>query len=333
MFQLNRQEDQPLYLQIKRQIENLICNNVWGLGSKVPTERNLARILGVSRNTVSLAYRKLEEENILKQEQGRGTFVVRIPEKEKHEGEEQLRHIINQALEQASELGYSIKQFYSLVQEICAERDELLHKIKVAFVECNREQLDYFSRQLELGSGVGVVPVLLDTLYKDANKLNEILSNVDIIVTTFFHQEEVKQLFQKLNSHSHEIQIVGIALDPQLETMVRIARLSEGKKVGLVCISAAFADRVRRSLIKAGIRNFDIPYCNSFNLDELKSFVEKMQVIIVSPGRKREVEAITQKDKEIIEFIYEPDTGSINLLKSIIKRHLEKISLQNEKSR
>ena len=45
-----------------------------GKGKKLPTERELAKALRVSRNTISTAYKELEDEGVLYSHQGRGTL-------------------------------------------------------------------------------------------------------------------------------------------------------------------------------------------------------------------------------------------------------------------
>ena len=55
-FELSRESGIPLYIQIKEQIRKQIEENAWQPGFKLPTERQLASLLGVSRNTVSMAY-------------------------------------------------------------------------------------------------------------------------------------------------------------------------------------------------------------------------------------------------------------------------------------
>ena len=74
-IKINKDSSVPLYLQIKKQIINLLKENILKVGDKMPTERELSDKLGVSRNTISTAYNELEQESILRSYQGRGTFV------------------------------------------------------------------------------------------------------------------------------------------------------------------------------------------------------------------------------------------------------------------
>lgn len=322
-IRLNRGNGTPLNVQLKQQIVAMIENGAWPVGYQLPPERELARLLGVSRNTVIQAYNRLEQEGILTSRQGCGTFVASVSGSQDGQREDPIYHIIEAAMQKAAEMGYTLGEFVELVRKVVQEREEILHKVKVAFVECNREQLDYFSRELELGSGVGIVPVLLDDLRRDPRRVSGVVANADVVVTTFFHQDEVKSLLANTG-----VDVLGIALDPQLETMVRIARLPDNKRIGLVCLSEAFADRVRKSIAKAGINELDLVHTISRDPKELAEFLGQVYAVIVSPGRKKEVEGLISKGKQIIEFIYEADAGSVNLLKKVIWERLEAVKRQ-----
>jgi len=77
---LNRESDQPLYLQIKHQIRDLILAGDLPLGTRLPPERKLAESLGVNRTTVSTAYQELAADGLVEGQVGRGTIVSFTPE-------------------------------------------------------------------------------------------------------------------------------------------------------------------------------------------------------------------------------------------------------------
>ncbi len=64
-----------LYYQLKNIFIDNITGKTWKLNSKIPTERELCEIYGVSRITVRQALKKLEDEGYLYRKQGKGTFV------------------------------------------------------------------------------------------------------------------------------------------------------------------------------------------------------------------------------------------------------------------
>ncbi|HOK63769.1 MAG TPA: GntR family transcriptional regulator [Bacillota bacterium] len=314
-FQVDREGDLPLHLQVKRNISNLILQGYWQRGEKLPTERELASALGVSRNTVSLAYRQLEGEGMITSRQGRGTFVsesgyIRNIE----DKEDRLMSAVDNAIDEALLLGFTLDELLSVVEKRVQERQQLLQEVTIAFIECNREQLDYFAREIEIGTGVRVMPVLIDTL--DSETEYKKVLEADLIVTTFFHLDEVRNKLPQ-----REEDILGIALDPVMESMVKIARLPHGTKVLLVCISEAFAERVLKSIEIAGIRELDIEIYTQKDARVLQEKLRDKGAVIVSPGRLKEVISMAKAGTQVIEFIYRPDAGSMNLLRSSVLEH------------
>lgn len=65
----------PRYIQIREFINEKISNNVWSVGSKIPTEIELTKQFGVSRMTVNKAIRDLVTAGLLKRTARVGTFV------------------------------------------------------------------------------------------------------------------------------------------------------------------------------------------------------------------------------------------------------------------
>jgi len=313
-IEIQRRSGVPLYLQVKRQIERLVRMGIWEKGKKLPTERELAKALYVSRNTISTAYKELEEEGVLYSHQGRGTFVAETDfSTHGQTRKDRLLQMIDMAIDETLNMGFSLEEFVALVKSRAEEKKELLQHIQLGFVECNREQLDYFSKELELGAGAKIVPVLLADFRQAPYEVNQRLRDADIVVTTFFHLNEVREL---VNDPSKEV--LGIALVAQLDTMVKIARLPKGKRVGLVCISEPFAERVQKSIANAGISELDIVSPTMRDEERLRAFLAEVDAVIVSPGRKREVERLLPREMDVIEFIYRPDTGSVNLLESVL---------------
>ncbi|MEV7236571.1 aminotransferase class I/II-fold pyridoxal phosphate-dependent enzyme [Streptomyces sp. NPDC051020] len=66
----------PLYQRLAGGLRDAVRRGEVGAGSKLPSERDLARLLGISRTTVIGAYRLLREEGLLESERGSGTRVV-----------------------------------------------------------------------------------------------------------------------------------------------------------------------------------------------------------------------------------------------------------------
>lgn len=66
----------PLYCQLASRIEEKISDGTWKQGSKIPSERELCVLYGMSRITVRNAIDELVRQGKLDKVQGKGTFVL-----------------------------------------------------------------------------------------------------------------------------------------------------------------------------------------------------------------------------------------------------------------
>ena len=312
-LELRKKSGVPLYVQLKSSIRQQAECGAWSPGFKLPTERELSTLLAVSRNTVSQAYRELEQEGILVSLQGKGTFLAKTDAGALSASRSnRLETLVANALGQALDEGFACEEFSNVASRIALERQRLLSEVRIVFVECNREQVDYFSTHLGLGSGVSASPLLLDELLAATPATQKLIENAEIVVTTFFHESDVRAAIDP------DKLLLAVALEPQLETMVRIARIPRHRKLALVCISDVFAEKVQTSLNAAGMEHRLRVLTNRDDSRQITQVLEDCDAVLVSPGRKREVSLLCPAGKEVIEFIYRPDLGSSNLLQNAI---------------
>lgn len=77
-IELDRSHPWPLRQQIFRQIAGAIRAGEVPCGARLPASRLLAKVLGVSRNTVVEAYERLLEADLLATKAGSGVVVKRV---------------------------------------------------------------------------------------------------------------------------------------------------------------------------------------------------------------------------------------------------------------
>ena len=75
MIQLNYRDPRPIYEQVKDGIRKLAYSGVLGPDDKLPSVRELAMKLAINPNTISRAYKELEQEGFIYTVTGRGTFI------------------------------------------------------------------------------------------------------------------------------------------------------------------------------------------------------------------------------------------------------------------
>jgi GntR family transcriptional regulator len=119
-IRLDFRSNEPIYLQIARQVEQLVAKGELKLGDQLPTVRELATELRINFNTVGRAYRVLDESRLISTQRGRGTYIWEEPTEETMS---QLKHKTLEELAQAyrrqvSQLGYSLDDAIAQLRQV-----------------------------------------------------------------------------------------------------------------------------------------------------------------------------------------------------------------------
>ena len=75
LIEIDRSSAEPLYRQVRRAIEHGIASGVFDIHHRLPSSRELAIDLAVSRNTINLAYQELVAEGYVRSHERSGMFV------------------------------------------------------------------------------------------------------------------------------------------------------------------------------------------------------------------------------------------------------------------
>ena len=116
MITLNYQSKDPIYLQIKNRIAELVLLGVYPPGTQLPSVRSLASELGINPNTIQKAYQELETAGITCSVSGKGSFVAQTQNAQTIlQGK--ARQQMGAALHQAKLAGFTKEQVLAWVEE------------------------------------------------------------------------------------------------------------------------------------------------------------------------------------------------------------------------
>ncbi len=118
-IQLDFRSSEPIYLQIVRQIENLVRQGVLKSGDQLPTVRALATELRINFSTVARAYHILDDQRLISTQRGRGTYIWEPPSAEDVSRSAQLSLVIltRQFWHDARKLGFSDDEIARMLAE------------------------------------------------------------------------------------------------------------------------------------------------------------------------------------------------------------------------
>lgn len=126
MFQLDLKSRKSIYEQIVDNIKELILSGILKAEEKIPSVRELSKILTVNPNTIQKAYRELEHQGYLYTVSGLGTFVsppgeIRMDERKIGE----ITELIRGCFKELSYLGLSMEKIRAITEELLSERSDL----------------------------------------------------------------------------------------------------------------------------------------------------------------------------------------------------------------
>ena len=219
--------------------------------------------------------------------------------------------IIDLAIDEALGSGLSSDEFVDLVQARIEEKESKMKSVNAIFIECNIEQAQVFSDQLNKTTDMKVSPVVLSELEKPDDDMLKKLRNTQFAIVTYKHLKETNELLGNYN-----MEIMGAAINPSIESIVKMAKYPAGTKYGLVSQSYEFLKKVEDALELSGIEDIEIIQTISTEEKAIREVVDKVDVVIISPGRGKKVAEIVGDRKEMINFLYFLDEESIKIIKS-----------------
>ncbi|NLY70136.1 MAG: GntR family transcriptional regulator [Clostridiales bacterium] len=126
MFQIDLKSRKSIYEQVVDNIKELIMAGVLSKEEKLPSVRELSKILTVNPNTIQKAYRELERQGFIYTVAGLGTFVsapdiAKISKERIAEIESEFKRLINEL----KFSGFTKDKIHTMIKNLLFERGEL----------------------------------------------------------------------------------------------------------------------------------------------------------------------------------------------------------------
>jgi DNA-binding transcriptional regulator YhcF (GntR family) len=314
----------PIYLQVKAYVLDKIKMGYYKPGDKLPAERQLAEMLGISRNTVSAAYKELLLEGILDSEQGRGTFVRTQTADITSAGAdiagsrlERALKVIDSAMTQVVELGFTVEQFATITAIRAKERELATRQLRVVVVEGTQEYGERFIDQLGQVANAHFEAVTLLQLSTGAVR-TEYLEACDLVVTTMDHQAAVAEIL------GNSPKLMAVATTPNLEAVIKLARLPIDSEVAVIAKTQGFIDALEQLLAKIGCNAVKLmPYLGE-DREQIRAAIVNYNVVITAWDLQNVVRQVASATQDIITFYYEIDQGSLQQVASRLVAETDK---------
>lgn len=124
MIDIDTTSSTPIYVQIVNSIKEGILKGLFEPGEKLPSIRDMAKMMTLNPNTVQKAYKELEREKVVVTIQGRGTFISEEykPRKDEYKLNE-VKEIFKKGIVEAFYMGFNKEELINLIRNLIDEME------------------------------------------------------------------------------------------------------------------------------------------------------------------------------------------------------------------
>ncbi len=340
----------PLYHQLAELIERRISAGLVRFGERLPSVRKLADEMKVSQQTVLKAFEVLEEKGLIRSEKGRGAF-VNVKLDLAREERKELENVARTAMIKAIKLGFNPKDLISTIDGLVERgfelketheesppptpppldqaakvtapissednlgRDEKRKLEQLAFVECSLEQsvdmANEISRHL---AGINVVPVVMDILRQNTERILSYFKKDAVFVTTPFHEQEVGRILS-----GTRIRLFVVDIKMTREFLDALKRLNDMTYVGIIAQDESNL-RSATGFARAYVKGTRTKIVSALTDDakKISEIISKAQMVIHTPNTRDFAQLKLPWGIEKVETTFVAEEDSIRELKDFL---------------
>ena len=122
MLNIDATSSTPIYEQIIDEVKEGILKGIIGPGEKLPSVRELAKMLTLNPNTIQKAYQELERQKVTVTIRGRGTFVSEDYQPRKDEERlMEVAELFKKGIVEAYYMGLTKEDICKLIEKLISE--------------------------------------------------------------------------------------------------------------------------------------------------------------------------------------------------------------------
>ena len=305
------------WAEIERAILLRIARKEYVPGQRMPTCEALAAELGANKNTVSKAYRSLAERGYVLTRAGFGTFVSRRSLRMSVDGAlDGVTGLLSLAVQEAKLCGLAQPQFLRFVDDVVRQAYGQLAP-RIGFIECNRRDAITLSRDLQIATGHAIEPLLMNAVLAEPDRF---LNDYDVLAVNITHLAAVEGALGPRTGVQNRAQIFGMHIPIDPESLLRVARLRSGTRVGIVC-------DLKQTLVSLtglvdgynpGLR---VHGCLSQERTSIRKLLKTSDVLLCTPSASERMN-VSDAQIPVVTLAFRPDTRSVEQLTALVTERM-----------
>lgn len=301
----------PIRRQLTEQLKHFIESGSFSREQALPSIRQLAGFLGINPNTVARAIEDLKRDGYVEVRRGKGVFVA--PDPPARPAPDLREAFLSEVVVRAAALGMTAEDVAVGVLSLAGVRPAPVQgAVELLLVECNREALDFFAKELEAQLPVKVAKVLLGDLAA-AVESKKRGGCWKAAVTSFFHLPEVGQRLTGVG-----VPVIALLTEVHLETLHRLAQLPPGTRVGVASADVETSHNLEHSIVNAGLPNIAVLGACPAEGTALGRLVRQTEVMVCSTPAAERVRALAGSGTQVIIDDRALDKRGVEMLAAVL---------------
>lgn len=294
--------------QIKRQIRGLIESGHYKPGSMLTPSRDLAKTLGVNRNTVWAAYRELTDEGWLRASVGSGTYVK---DRKMSDQRRNIGNLFDEMLSKAESMGYDSNEVVDrFLNHVASLPPNTISVRRLLVVECNHETGIHIAGCLKKELKVQTKVMLIQEIEENPIYAKRQLREIDLVVCGFNHLNEFRAAMP-----DSPVEAVGILMKPDLKALDILQGLPSGTTVGLTCANRRSTETLYRDIIYDNGSSLKRIWVGMDDEAEIREMLKKCHVVLASHYVYNRVKEMAPPRTEVVKVELCPDPVGISMVR------------------
>ncbi len=249
----------------------------WRPGDRLPSIREIAEAENVDRKTAAAAYRRLEEEGLVRVRARSGVYLS-SPSAPHAPGplERLYRRWLENTYDGATALGLDTRNILRLVTAMAE-----VERQRLPVIECDWPQAEAMASELRDRLGVRATPCLLEELHH----ADPLLSEAPLLVSTPYHAADVALL-------APGRLIIETTLSPEL--LRQLARRVNQGAVSVIAAQGSVVTKLRRALQQTGLasggNDARVRIFGVSDRGDVAEATRQVRTVFIWPGAPRWVE-------------------------------------------
>jgi DNA-binding transcriptional regulator YhcF (GntR family) len=318
---LQPEDTQPIYHQICTVLTEKIATGELKKGEKLLPEREMAECTGLSRGTITHAYKKLKAAGIISSRIGSGYYVS---DPQEDETQKQAAGIVDSMFCALTKLKIPNPKILALINRKLIQLVRPKIKIRVALIECNNAGIGVLAKGLSHIPNIEFSSILLADIHSGLYD-QDYFSGFDMLITTSSHY---KELIEALPLYTARVDQVFFSLTR--DSIIEFSAIQSGANIGVLCRNSR-----TNAVIKKTFDSFNIPYhsfdtCGDIPSEKIRDYIFQKDALIAEPfsrildedDNQRHVDTFVAQGGTLVRFHRNVDKGSVRHIEEILSKKI-----------